>query len=209
VDRAQWNERYAAKDLVWGTDPNRFVAAELARLGPARALDLACGEGRNAIWLAKRGWRVTAVDYSGVAIERARRLAAEQQVDVEWIEADVTRYAAAAGGYELILVAYLHLPPEQRRAVLRHAAAALAPGGTLFMVGHARRNLAEGVGGPQRPEVLWEPEEIRQDLADVALVAERIEQVERPVETPEGTRQAIDVVVRAARLGASLQAGHR
>ena len=80
MDRQGWNERYAAHDLVWGAEPNRFLAEELAALpAQGRALDLACGEGRNAIWLAKRGWQVTAVDYSSVAVERARRLAREQQ----------------------------------------------------------------------------------------------------------------------------------
>ena len=173
MDRQGWNERYAAHDLVWGAEPNRFLAEELAAL-PAhgRALDLACGEGRNAIWLAKRGWQVTAVDYSSVAVERARRLAREQHVDVEWIEGDVTAFEPSASAFDLVVIAYLHLPPEQRHRVLGHAAVALGPGGTLFLVGHAVRNLKEGYGGPQRAEVLWDPEEIRCKFAALGLAVE-------------------------------------
>ncbi len=200
MDRQGWNERYAAHDLVWGAEPNRFLAEELAALpAQGRALDLACGEGRNAIWLAKRGWQVTAVDYSSVAVERARRLAREQQIDVEWIEGDVTAVEPSAGAFALVVIAYLHLPPEERRRVLGHAASALAPGGTLFLIGHAVRNLTEGYGGPQRAEVLWDPEVVRSELASLGLAIDRAVHVRRPVETPEGMREAIDVIVRAER----------
>lgn len=155
MDHKDWNDRYAAQELLWGVEPNRFLVEELRDVPPrGRALDLACGEGRNAIWLAKLGWVVTAVDYSTVAIERARRLAAEQHVDVEWIETDVTSFAPAAGAFQLVIIAYLHLPETSRRTVLAHAASALGPGGTLFMLGHARLNLTQGVGGPQRSDLL-------------------------------------------------------
>ena len=93
----QWNERYSSEELVWGIEPNRFLAEELGDAEPVgRVLDLACGEGRNAIWLAERGFEVTAVDFSEVAIERARGLAGRRGVDVEWICADVTSYEPPA-----------------------------------------------------------------------------------------------------------------
>lgn len=200
MDRKDWNDRYAAQELLWGAEPNRFVAEELRDLLPrGRALDLACGEGRNAIWLAKLGWVVTAVDYSAVAIERARRLAAEQQVDVEWIETDVTSFAPAAGAFQLVVIAYLHLPETSRRTVLAHAASALSLGGTLFMIGHARLNLTQGVGGPQRSELLWEPSEIRREVTALGLAVQRAQHVRRPVETDEGAREAIDTLLRAER----------
>jgi 2-polyprenyl-3-methyl-5-hydroxy-6-metoxy-1,4-benzoquinol methylase len=200
MDRNDWNERYAAQGLLWGAEPNRFVAEELRAVPPrGRALDLACGEGRNAIWLAKLGWLVTAIDYSSVAIERARRLAAEQHVDVEWIEADITSFAPVAGAFQLVVIAYLHLPETSRRTVLAHAASALGPGGTLFMIGHARLNLTQGVGGPQRSELLWEPSEVRGEIATLGLTVQRAEHVRRPVETAEGVKDAIDTIVRAER----------
>jgi SAM-dependent methyltransferase len=203
MDCKDWNERYAAQELLWGAEPNRFVEEELRDVPPrGRALDLACGEGRNAIWLAKLGWVVTAVDYSEVALERARRLAAGQHVDVEWVQADVTSFAPAAAAFQLVIVAYLQLPEAERRAVLAHAAAALGRGGILFMVGHALLNLTQGVGGPRQPEVLWEPAEIRQEVTGLGLTVRRAEHVRRPVETAEGVKDAIDTVLRAERVAA-------
>ena len=200
MDRRDWNDRYAAQELLWGAEPNRFLADELRDVPPrGRALDLACGEGRNAIWLAKLGWVVTAVDYSQVAIERARRLAAEQHVDVEWIETDVTSFVPTAGAFQLVIIAYLHLPETSRRTVLAHAASALGPAGTLFMIGHARLNLTQGVGGPQQAELLWEPSQIRGEVTALGLTVQRAEHVQRPVETAEGVRNAIDTLVRAER----------
>lgn len=199
MDRRAWDERYASRELLWGAEPNRFVAAELQKLPPGRALDVACGEGRNAIWLATLGWTVTGVDFSPVALERARRLAGRAQIGVEWIEADVTTFAPTAGDFDLVLIAYLQLPADPWRRALAAAAAALAPGGTLFMIGHALRNLALGVGGPQSPDVLWDPEPLRRQLLALGLDVERVEEVRRPVETAEGMRDALDVLARARR----------
>ena len=196
----EWNRRYRAVDLVWGTEPNRFVAEALGSCRPdGRALDLACGEGRNAIWLAKRGWVVTAVDYSEVAIQRGRRLAKEEGVQVEWICGDVTKVELERGAFGLVLVSYLQVPTEELRAALARSAAALPPGGRLFMIGHALRNRAEGIGGPSPPEVLWEPRALESELRAVGLEIARCEEVSRAVETEGGTRAAIDVLADAHR----------
>jgi SAM-dependent methyltransferase len=200
LDRSDWNTRYAAADLVWGAAPNRFVVAELAGQTPkGRALDLACGEGRNAIWLAEQGWTVTAVDFSDVAIERARKLAERRGIDVEWLCADLTAYEPPVGAFQLVLIAYLQLPGAELRTVLARASAALAPAGELLMIGHARRNLTEGVGGPRDPAVLWTPDEIDAALRSSGSSVERCEHVQRSVDTPDGPREAIDVLVRAYR----------
>jgi SAM-dependent methyltransferase len=172
--RDAWNARYSASELVWGADPNRFLEAELRDAPPeGRVLDLACGEGRNAIWLAARGWQVTAVDYSEVAIERAQGLAAREGVEVEWVCADLTRWTPEARAFRLVVILYLQVPGEDRRRVLERAASALAPGGALFVIGHARRNLAEGTGGPQDPDLLLEPAEVAAELEAVGLRVER------------------------------------
>lgn len=200
MDRSDWDERYAASELVWGAEPNRFVEQELGATAPrGRALDLACGEGRNAIWLAERGWVVTGVDYSAVAIDRARQLAERRGVDVDWRCDDLAAFAPPASTFALVVVAYLQVSGEAMRSALAGAAGALAPGGELFMIGHARRNLDEGVGGPQHPAVLWEPAEIEAMLRELGLEVDRCAEVTRPVTTPEGEREAIDLLVRAHR----------
>jgi 2-polyprenyl-3-methyl-5-hydroxy-6-metoxy-1,4-benzoquinol methylase len=106
---------------LWSEGPNRFVEEWLGDLRPGSVLDVACGEGRNSVWLAERGWDATGVDFSPVALERARRMADEHDVEVTWVEADVTTWEAHAT-YDLVLVAYVHLPPDRRDLLMRRCA---------------------------------------------------------------------------------------
>ena len=195
---AEWNRRYEGIELVWTATPNRFLAQEVAGLAPGRVLDLACGEGRHAVWLAEQGWQAHGVDFSEVAIEKARRLAEARAVDAKFEVADLTEWDPV-GQWDLVLVFYLQLPVDERRIVLRTAAAAVAPGGTLLVVGHDSRNLEHGYGGPKYPDVLFTPEDVTADISGSGLELERAEPVERPVETPEGERVAIDALIRARR----------
>jgi 2-polyprenyl-3-methyl-5-hydroxy-6-metoxy-1,4-benzoquinol methylase len=117
--RERWNRRWAGEERVHAsTAPSRFVVAEVAGLRPGAALDLACGAGRNAVWLAGQGWRVTAVDFSAVALRMARGLEAERRVSVEWVEADVLAWMPPARAYDLVCVLYLQLPAAERRTAL-------------------------------------------------------------------------------------------
>jgi SAM-dependent methyltransferase len=200
MDAPAWDRRYAHQDLLWSEEPNRLVAAELEQLPPGRALDLASGEGRNALWLAGRGWRVTAVDFSSVATERARRLAAARSLDLETVVADVVSWDPPARAFDAVIIAYLHLPADDLSTVLAGAAKALRPGGVLVVVGHDVTNLSEGVGGPQDPEILHTPDRIAGALP--GLVVERAERVLRPVIVEGATRDAVDTLVRAVRPGA-------
>lgn len=200
MDREAWNQRYADADLVWSAEANRFLVQEVADLPPGRALDLGAGEGRNAIWLAERGWRVTAVDFSGVGLQKARRLAEGRGVEVNWIEADLRSYSPARGAFDLVVLVYIHLPGEERRALVRRAADAVAAGGALLVLGHDRSNLEEGYGGPQDPTILFSPDDISDDLAGIEeLRVVRADRVMRPVMTDDGERHAIDALVRAER----------
>jgi SAM-dependent methyltransferase len=185
MNRDDWNERYAATELMWSAEPNRFLVSEVGDLEPARALDLACGEGRNAIWLAERGWEVTAVDFSDVAVEKGRARNAEVDFRVE----DVVAFEPERGAFDLVILFYLHLPWHELEQVLRKAAAAVAPGGTFLLVGHDLRNLTEGKGGPQDPTVLYRAEDVPAALPGLDVV--RAEPVDR-----DG---AVDALVRAAR----------
>jgi SAM-dependent methyltransferase len=196
-ERDDWNRRYAESGLLWSEHANRFLAAEVTGMTPGRALDLACGEGRNAIWLAEQGWRVTAVDFSDVGLEKAKRLAARRAVDVEWQLADLREYRPLAGTFDLAIVLYLHLAADARRLVLARAAEALAPGGTLLVVGHDLMNLTDGHGGPKNPDILFTPDVVAGELP--GLVVDRAERVRRPVAVDGGEVEAIDALVRARR----------
>jgi 2-polyprenyl-3-methyl-5-hydroxy-6-metoxy-1,4-benzoquinol methylase len=193
MDSREWDERYSADGYTWKTEPNQFVATELADLAPGRALDLAAGEGRNSVWLAARGWRVTAVDFSRVGLAKGRKLAAERGVDADWVVADLLDFVPAAGAFDLVLIAYLHLAPASRAVVLGRAAAALAPGGILFIVGHDVANLTEGAGGPQDPAVLYTAEALRAELAGLTVL--RAEQVRRIVPKDGSNDTAVDTLV--------------
>jgi SAM-dependent methyltransferase len=192
--RDAWNTRYAGEELVWSLEPNRFVAEEAADLAPGRALDVACGEGRNAIWLARQGWDVVAVDFSSVGLDKARRLAGAAGVSVDWREADVTGWDPP-GEFDLVVVSYLQLSQPELEAVFSRIVPSVASGGTIIVVGHDRRNLDEGVGGPPDPAVLLDAAQIVALLDDLEI--ERAKVVERPVEGAE--RPALDTLVRARR----------
>ena len=154
-----WNRKYAEKELVWSAAPNRFLVAEVAGLEPGRALDVACGEGRNAIWLAEQGWRVTGVDFSDVAVEKGMRIAERRGVEVDWRVEDVLAYEPEPAAYDLVILFYLQLVQDELRRVLERAAQAVAAGGTFLLVAHDTRNLTDGWGGPQDAAVLYRFEE--------------------------------------------------
>jgi len=194
VEREDWNRKHGEAGLLFGAEPNRFLVAETARLTPGRALDLACGSGRNAVWLAAQGWAVTGAEFSDVALEQARGLAAERGVEVHWVEADLREWEPPAGEFDLVVALYLQLPAEQLAPIMERAAEAVAPGGTLLVVGHHSDNLERGSGGPKDIRVLFTPEQITASLGP--LEVEKAEAVLRPV---EGERDAIDALVRARR----------
>ena len=135
-DEQAWNDRYAESDRIWSGNPNAALVAEVAALPPGRALDLACGEGADAVWLAGRGWQVTAVDISGVALKRAAEHAAEAGVEVDWQHHDLEK-TFPEGEFDLISSQFLHFWAEfDREKILRRAADAVTPGGILLIEGH-------------------------------------------------------------------------
>ncbi|MGO9752712.1 MAG: class I SAM-dependent methyltransferase [Solirubrobacteraceae bacterium] len=199
MDSQTWDSRYADPELLWTSQPNRFLVQETAGLRAGRALDLACGEGRNAVWLAQQGWRVTGVDFSKVGLKKARRLAAGRDVSAEWVASDLLDYRPEQEAFDLVGVFYLQVPAVQRRQIIQTAAQALAPGGMFLLVGHDAGNLEHGHGGPQDPAVLYSAEDVIADLIGSGLAIERAETVQRPVSTPDGERVSLDVLVRATR----------
>jgi SAM-dependent methyltransferase len=197
VDAKAWDERYAAGDLVWSVEPNQFVAAECADLSPGRALDLAAGKGRNAIWLAGLGWQVTAVDFSQAGLDKGRRLAGDLAVD--WVCADATTWTAAPT-YDLCVIAYLQLVAAERSESVRRGFASLRPGGTFLLVAHDTTNLTDGTGGPQDASVLMTAEDVLGDLAGEDYEVAKAGRVERRVAVADGSSlTAYDALVRLVR----------
>lgn len=188
MDAQDWDARYAAGGLVWSREPNERVAAELVDLPPGTAVDLAAGEGRNAIWLAGRGWSVTAVDFSQAGLDKGRRLAEGLDLagDLTWVCADATTWQPGSP-VDLVVVAYLQLPADERRLAVRGAFTMLRPGGTLLLLAHDTTNLTEGTGGPQDPTVLMSAEDVLADLAGLGLEVVHAGRVAREVTTTSGT----------------------
>ncbi len=203
MDAERWDRVYDEADLVWSATPNRWVEEVATGLPPGRALDLAAGEGRNALWLVGRGWRATAVDFSQVGLDRGRRLADErfgaQAQRFETVRADLLEYRPEPQAFDLVLVVYLQIPAAQRAQVIAMAAGAVAPGGLLVVTAHDTDNLEHGYGGPADPAVLYNAADVTADLDGSGLQIERADRVVREVETQEGPRQALDVLVVARR----------
>jgi len=193
VDSTDWDERYRSSDQLWSVTPNLFVADRLADVAPGRGLDLASGEGRNAIWLAERGWAMTAVDFSEVASSRA----AAQSDLVEFVVADVRDWEPD-GRFDLVLIAYLHLMPPDFEKVIRTSREWLAPGGELFLIGHDVSNIEHGHGGPQVPEILWSVPDLLTWLDGMTVIEAQV--VRRPIATEEGRVFARDALVRVRAL---------
>lgn len=200
MDAQGWDARYAAATTsVWAAGPNVWVRETTEHLAPGRAVDLAAGEGRHAIWLAAHGWRVDALDFSAAGLRRGRETAAGCGLSdrITWRLADVVTERAEPGAFDLAVIAYLHVPPAALARALRGGAAALAPGGRLVVVGHHSDNPTAGVGGPQDRSVLYRPEDVVRHLAPTRLVVVRAQTLAR--EVPGADRAALDTLVVADR----------
>lgn len=213
MDARGWDERYAAGELVWSAAPNQFVEAELSDVAPGRALDVACGEGRNALWLADNGWEVVAVDFSLTGLDKGRELQTHhprgRDLHIDWVHADVLEHDLGRAAFDLAVVAYLHLPEDERHSVVRRTFDSLAAGGTFFLVAHDSTNLTEGTGGPQDASVLYTAEDVLADLDGLRFEVQRAVRVPRvvpgggPTHEHEGeaSRTAWDALVRVVRTG--------
>jgi len=134
---AEWDSRYGEHDrAMWSGRPNGRLVAETAHIEPGRALDVGCGEGADAIWLAQRGWTVTAIDISEVAVERARDAAARAGASVDWLSGDALQTSFPAGSFDLVSMQYPALPKAAGERAVRRLLDAVCPGGVMLAVYH-------------------------------------------------------------------------
>jgi SAM-dependent methyltransferase len=197
-----WEERYRASTAIWSGRPNPQLVDEVTDLTPGRALDVGSGEGADAIWLAEHGWQVSAVDFSAVALDRAAGHAAAAEVAdrITWRQSDVTTEAPPAAAFDLVSAHFMHLPGDQRRVLFGRLAAAVAPGGTLLVVGHSALDLGTTMHRPDVPGMFWTAEEVAAGLDGAEWDVVVAENRPRQARDPEGRDVTIhDAVLRASR----------
>jgi len=197
MDEAFWDARYGEHEQLFSGDPNGVLVAEVRDLPPGRALDLGAGEGADAIWLARRGWRVTAMEISRVALTRAQKSAADAAVEVDWRHADLLTTPPDAAAYDLVSAQYLPIPHQPDHTAIHALTASVAPGGTLLFVHHAPLDDPGDWHGPDISE-FYSPHEVAGLLGEDWTI-ETDETRARTAPAPPGTHHTHDTVLRARR----------
>jgi SAM-dependent methyltransferase len=203
LDEDFWNGRYLAAERIWSGHPNPQLVAEVSDLTPGRALDVGCGEGADAIWLARRGWDVVATDISTVALERARQHVEDTDPPVsarlEWRHVDLLVSPPERDAFDLASAQFMQLPPGQRVQLFTALAASVRAGGTLLVVGHHPSDMTSGVRRPPMPERFYTADDIA-GLLDASWTVVVNDSRPRSSTTPEGDEATIhDAVLLATR----------
>ncbi len=180
----RWDDRYKTEDYVFGTEPNDFLAEVASQVPKGKVLCLADGEGRNGVYLAELGHRVTSVDASGVALDKARQLANERSVSLTFEQADLNDYSLGDAAWDCCVSIFFHMPHEMRRAMHRKIMQAMRPGGYLILEAYTPAQLAFGTGGPPVEELLMTLELLREDFAGLNFLIGR--EIERDVREGKG-----------------------
>jgi SAM-dependent methyltransferase len=196
-DERVWDARYSELDRVWSGEPNQTLTVETATLSPGRVLDVGCGEGADAVWLATRGWTVTALDPSGVALARARAAATAAQADVTWVQGGLVGADLPAGAFDLVSVFYPAL--DLSDDPLRRLAGLVAPGGTLLLVHHAEVDRELALEHGFDPDALLAPGDVTTEALGDGWTVTGPEKRPRVVSGGAGAHHHDDLVVRATR----------
>ncbi|HEV7973685.1 class I SAM-dependent methyltransferase [Amycolatopsis sp.] len=197
-DEQSWEERYREKTAVWSGQPNQQLVDEASDLPVGTALDVGCGEGGDTLWLASRGWKVTAVDFSTVALNRAAGHLGDLAEGVEWVHADLTKWTPSAGHFDLVTAQFMHLPTADREPLFARLADSVAPGGTLLIVGHCMNDLHVAAHRP--PDMFFTADEVAKSLDPGQWEIVVAEERRRPAHPHEGENiHVADAILRARR----------
>lgn len=199
MDEEFWDERYAGLNQLWSGKPNAALVAEAKGLRPGRALDVGCGEGADAIWLAEQGWEVTALDVSQVALDRAAAQAEKRGVHVRWVHSGLSEAELPAEGFDLVSAQYPALPRSPQNLAERALINAVVPGGVLLIVHHPTPTTEQAREHGFNPDDFVSPSQVAA-LLDQTWLIEVNETRPRHVATGAGAHHTEDVVVRARRL---------
>ena len=200
---AYWDDRYGTAERIWSGAPNAQLVAEVTDLPPSTALDAGCGEGGDAHWLAGRGWRVTALDVSEVALRRAAAHAPAEAGDrIRWQQADFTAWEPDGAVFDLVSAQFLHFPSALRKGVYERLAAAVAPGGTLLIVAHEPSELHTGMGHDchgHEPDMFVTAEQLAAELDPAAWEVLVTDSRPRVAQVDDREVPISDAVLRARR----------
>ena len=197
--REFWDQRYCTAEYIFGTAPNLFLASQQAAFKPGdRVLDVACGEGRNSVWLAQQGCEVVGTDVSPLALEKARRLAAERGVTVSWVEGDIRSWEWEPDRFDAVVCVFIQFAePEQRARLFAGFRSTLKPGGLLVLQGYTPKQVEYKTGGPPQAEHMYTAALLRDAFAGMEILHLR----EHEDVLSEGTKHVgrsalIDLVAR-------------
>jgi SAM-dependent methyltransferase len=201
LGREAWEARYRSRaEGIWSGQPNAVLVAEVADLAPGTALDVGCGEGADAMWLAERGWQVTGVDISQVALDRAAAQGAARGLRVDWVQADLLAEPPTEAAFDLVTAHFMQLPTPERVALYDRLAAAVRPGGTLLLVGHHPLDMHTTIGRPHLPEMFFTAEELAVRLDPEVWQVQVVDARSRRATDPHGQQVTIrDAVLRACK----------
>lgn len=198
-----WEERYGTPGQAWSGNPNPVLVTEAADLAPGRALDIGCGEGADALWLASLGWFVTGVDFSAAALKKARRRAKSIDADaakrIDWQQHDLTEWVPAPKSFDLVSSQFMHLPEPHRTALFQSLAAAVAPGGALLIVGHDASDADDSGHHAHLRELMFDSADVARALDGCGLTTQIAESRAREADPAHGHGTVHDIVFKAIR----------
>jgi len=199
MDKAFWDSKYSTDEYVYTKHVNRFVKQYLEDLPAGKVIDLAGGEGRNTVFFAEKGWQAENIDLSSVGLEKCQKLAAERGVsdNVLTTNSSALDFQSVLAPVDLGLIGYLQIPQEQLAVAISHLVANIVSGGVFFGIWHALENLKDGFGGPQDPKVLPSVSKMTKLLASLPLEIEMISNQDGQVQTRDGLKPSITLVVLA------------